>query len=62
MVTDLDEQFIVLKTNFDGWFIVTIVNLTGTIIYSKAMRSHNKQIVLKGFSLEKESITISPLK
>ncbi len=61
MLTDLKEQFISITTNHDGWFLVTIASKKGQVIFSEVMRSLNKQIVLKGFSLDTESITISPL-
>jgi len=62
MLTDLKEQFISITTNHDGWFLVTIASKKEQVVFSEIMRSLNKRIVLKGFSLSTESITISPLK
>jgi hypothetical protein len=62
MLTGLKDQFITISTNHDDWFTVTIRAKTGHVIFSEVMRSLNKQIVLKGFSLVEESITISPIK
>ncbi len=62
MTADLKEQFIALKTDKDGVYTVRIANQKGQIIFSETMMSLNKQIVLKGFSLDQHTITISPIK
>ena len=60
MFTKREDDYISIKTNSDDWFNVTIKDKSGSIIFSEIMRSFDKQIILKGFSLSKESITISP--
>ena len=61
MVAALNSDFISLKTNEDGYFNVTITNLEGKIIFSEKMLSRNRQIILKGFSLKKNTVILSPL-
>ena len=60
MITNLDNDFIVLKTNHDGDFKVTITSKKSEILYSEVMTSCNQQIRLEGFSLKKHTVTISP--
>ena len=62
MTTNLKEQFIALKTDKDGVYRVRIADQKGQVIFSETMMSLNKQIILKGFSLEQHTITISPIK
>ncbi len=61
MLTSNQEDFIAIKTNYDGMFLVTIAQKNGDIIYKAPMYSNNKQILLEGFSLQEHSVTVSPL-
>jgi hypothetical protein len=60
MITDKQDYYIELKTDYDGDFKVTILSEEGDILFCQDMRSHNRTIVLKGFNLTKHTVTISP--
>jgi len=61
MLTRNLEDFILIKTNYDGMFLITISQYNGDIIYKEPMCSNNKKILLEGFSLKEYSLTVSPL-
>lgn len=57
----IEDQHIKLNTGYDGDFKVTITSIDGTELFSQNMRSKNQQIILKGFTLRKHKVTISPV-
>jgi len=62
MITNVEETFILLKTNQEGLFKVTISLLNKGIIFSEILSSRNQEITLKGFSLHTHTVVISPIK
>jgi len=62
MITNIDDNFITLKTDFDGSFKISISNKNGAVIFCEVMTSNNQQIHLEGFSLKEHTVTISPIK
>ena len=61
MVLDKPTNYIELKTDYDGDFKVTILSEEGNILFCQNMRSHNRKIILKGFTLSKHTVTLSPI-
>lgn len=59
----IDEQihYIELKTDYDGDFKVTILDKNGEVLFCQTMRSKNQQIILRGFTLNKHTVTLSPI-
>lgn len=62
MSTTIVEEYLVVKTNFDGHFNVTIQQENDRVIFSETMISKDKEIVLKGFSLNTHKVIIAPIK
>lgn len=62
MLTGKREDFIAIKTNHDGMFLVTITLKNGDVIYREPMYSNNKQIILEGFSLHEHNLMLSSIK
>ena len=60
MIIDKQDQYIELRTSYDGDFKVTILSKNGAVLFCQNMRSHHKKIILKGFSLMEHSVTLSP--
>lgn len=60
MILDKQTHYIVLKTDYDGDFKVTILSEEGEVLFCQNMRSHNCQIILRGFTLKKHTVTLSP--
>ena len=61
MQRDAETDFIVVDTNYDGIFKVTITLPNKHVIFSDSLASFNKKIRLNGFSLNKHTVIISPL-
>lgn len=61
MLTSKQNDFITIKTNYDGMFLVTIRLKSGEVIYKESMCSNNQQILLEGFSLQEHSVTVTSL-
>lgn len=61
MIVDKHTSYIELKTDYDGNFKVTILSEEGEVLFCQNMRSHNQQILLKGFSLKQHTVTLSPI-
>ena len=53
--------YIELQTDYDGDFKVTILSKQGELLFSQNIRSHNKKIILRGFTLKKHTVTLSPI-
>lgn len=60
MFTEIEDDFISVKTNYEGDFVITISLKNGNVIFSETMQSYSKEIRLEGFSLNKHTVTISP--
>lgn len=56
-----ETDFIIVDTNYEGSFRVTIALPDHHVIFSETLASFNKKIKLNGFSLKKHTVTISPL-
>ncbi|WP_299364961.1 hypothetical protein [Winogradskyella sp.] len=53
--------YIELQTDYDGDFRVTILSKKGEVLFNQNIRSNNKRIVLKGFTLKQHTVTLSPI-
>ena len=62
MSTTIGEEYIVLRTNYDGHFEVTIQQENDTVIFSETIVSKDKEIVIRGFSLNTHKVIIAPIK
>ena len=62
MILDKKTSYIELKTDYDGDFKVTILSNNGDVLFCQNMRSHNRQITLRGFTLKQHTVTLSPIK
>lgn len=61
MVVAKDSHYIKLQTDYDGDFKVTILSHNGEVMFCQTMRSHNQQIILRGFTLNLHTVTLSPI-
>lgn len=62
MLATIGEEYLVVRTNYDGHFEITIQQENDTVIFSETIVSKNKEIVLKGFSLNTHKVIIAPIK
>ena len=61
MLSDSHNDFILIETNADGEFLVTISDAERNEIFSEVMVSKNHKIYLEGFSLQKHKVVFSPV-
>ncbi|MBV7269724.1 hypothetical protein [Winogradskyella luteola] len=59
--TGKHKDSIEITTDYDGDFRVTITTKEGEVVFSENLKSANKTIILKGFSLNDYSLNISPI-